>query len=214
MAIIGTSGRSVGQDLLDVPFPEMVQKLALAIAEGQLALDMNSIEVAQTLASTMLPEKSVIVAIKETVDTDGNVTETEILYNNKEMSLLGYGLNPTFYQFTDTTIEVKMTITMRVERALTREFGKTFEFADKNEIATKFKLGGGLLGALFGSPKISGTLKNTTTVAYATTYNAKYSQKYSYKAEGSSLLRTTLRPVPPPDRSIPKITVEESGGPT
>ena len=203
-------GRSVGQDLLDVPFPEMVQKLALAIAEGQLALDMNSIEVAQTLASTMLPEESVIVAIKETVDEEGNVTNTEILYNDKEMPLLVYGLNPTFYQFTETIIEVKMSITMRVERALTREWGKKFTFNNKTEIATKFKVGGGLFGALFGSPKISGSIKNTTTVAYVSTYNAKYSQKYSYKAEGTSLLRTTLTPVPPPDRSIPKITVEET----
>lgn len=203
-------GRSVGQDLLDVPFPEMVQKLALAIAEGQLALDMNSIEVAQTLASTMLPEESVIVAIKETVDEEGNVTNTEILYNDKEMPLLVYGLNPTFYQFTETIIEVKMSITMRVERALTREWGKKFTFNNKTEIATKFKVGGGLFGAIFGSPKISGSIKNTTTVAYTSTYNAKYSQKYSYKAEGTSLLRTTLRPVPPPDRSIPKITVEET----
>jgi hypothetical protein len=203
-------GRSVGHDLLDVPFPEMVQKLALAIAEGQLALDMNSIEVAQTLASTMLPEESVIVAIKETVDEEGNVTNTEILYNDKEMPLLVYGLNPTFYQFTETIIEVKMSITMRVERALTREWGKKFTFNNKTEIATKFKVGGGLFGALFGSPKISGSIKNTTTVAYVSTYNAKYSQKYSYKAEGTSLLRTTLTPVPPPDRSIPKITVEET----
>lgn len=203
-------GRSVGHDLLDVPFPEMVQKLALAIAEGQLALDMNSIEVAQTLASTMLPEESVIVAIKETVDEEGNVTSTEILNNDKEMPLLVYGLNPTFYQFTETIIEVKMSITMRVERALTREWGKKFTFNNKTEIATKFKVGGGLFGALFGSPKISGSIKNTTTVAYVSTYNAKYSQKYSYKAEGTSLLRTTLTPVPPPDRSIPKITVEET----
>ena len=40
----------VGQELLNVPFPEMVQKLALAIAEGQLALDMNSIEVERLLS--------------------------------------------------------------------------------------------------------------------------------------------------------------------
>jgi len=200
-------GRSVGQDLLDVPFPEMVQKLALAIAEGQLALDMNSIEVAQTLASTMIPEESVIVAIKETVDEEGNVTNTEILYNDNEMPLLVYGLNPTFYQFTETIIEVKMAITMKVQRAVSVEFGKKFEFKNKTEFKTKWKTGG--LVSLLGSGSVS--LKNTTTVAYTSTFNAKYSQKYSYKAEGSSLLRTTLKPVPPPDRAIPKITVEEGG---
>jgi hypothetical protein len=201
-------GRSVGYDLLNVPFPEMVQKLALAIAESQLALDMNSIEVAQVLANTNLPEESVIIAIKETVDADGNVTATEVLYNEKEMPLLVYGLNPTFYQFTESIIEVKMAITMREERYMEREFGRKFTFTNKTDLKTKFSVGGGFLSSIFGGPKVSGSLQNTTTIAYASTYNAKYSQKYSYKAEGTSLLRTTLAPVPPPDRAIPKITVE------
>ncbi len=201
-------GRSVGYDLLNVPFPEMVQKLALAIAESQLALDMNAIEVAQVLANTNLPAESVIVAIEETVDADGNVTDTELLYNDKEMPLLVYGLNPTFYQFTETIIEVKMAITMRVERYMERDFGKKFEFNNKTELKTSFSAGGGFLSSLFGGPKISGSIKNTTTVAYVSTYNAKYSQSYSYKAEGTSLLRTTLAPVPPPERSVPKITVK------
>jgi len=201
-------GRSVGYDLLNVPFPEMVQKLALAIAESQLALDMNSIEVAQVLGNTNLPEESVIVAIEETVDADGNVIGTELKYNDTEMPLLVYGLNPTFYQFTETIIEVKMVIQMMVERYMEREFGSKFEFKSKTELKTSFSAGGGFLGSLFGGPKISGSLKNTTTVAYASTYNAKYSQKYSYKAEGTSLLRTTLAPVPPPERTVPKITVK------
>ena len=206
-------GRSVGQDLLDVPFPEMVQKLALAIAESQMALDMNSIDVAQTLASTMLPEETVIVAIEETVDADGKVTGTEVLYNEKEMPLLVYGLNPTFYEFTETIIEVKMSITMKTERSAEREFGKKFSFTNKTDIKTNFSAGGGFLGSLFGAPKVSASIKNTTTVAYTSTYNAKYSQKYSYNAEGTSLLRTTLKPVPPPDRAIPKITVQEPATP-
>lgn len=205
-------GRSVGEDLLDVPFPEMVQKLALAIAEGQMALDMNSIDVAQVLANTMLPADTVIVAIKETVNAEGIVTATEVLYNDQPMSLLVYGLNPTFYQFTESIIEVKMAITLKVVRSMEREFGKKFTITNKTDIKTKFSAGGGFLGSLFGAPKVSASLRNTTTVAYASTYNANYSQKYSYKAEGTSLLRTTLAPVPPPARAIPKITVEEAGG--
>jgi len=44
----------VGQELLNVPFPEMVKNLALAIAEGQTALDQNSIEVAKALAEEII----------------------------------------------------------------------------------------------------------------------------------------------------------------
>ncbi len=67
---------NVGQELLNVPFPEMIEKMALAIANGQMALDLNSMQTAQALANTMIPEGTVAVAIKETVDADGNVTNT------------------------------------------------------------------------------------------------------------------------------------------
>lgn len=196
----------VGQELLNVPFPEMVEKLALAIANGQMALDLNSIATAQALANTTLPAGTVVVAIKETVDADGNVTGTDIMFNDTEMPLLVFGLNPTFYNFADTIIEVKMAITMVVERDTTLEFGSKFSLTNKTEVGLKFRTGG-LLGALVG--KGSGSGNNTTTVAYSATVNAKYTSKFSFKEEGSSLLRTILRPVPPPQRAIPKITVQE-----
>ena len=41
---------SVGQELLDVPLPDMVLKLALGIAEAQKALDENSGETAKARA--------------------------------------------------------------------------------------------------------------------------------------------------------------------
>jgi hypothetical protein len=45
----------------------MIREMALAIAEGQIALDMNSVQVAQTLASTQLDAGSVVMYIEETV---------------------------------------------------------------------------------------------------------------------------------------------------
>lgn len=202
--------RGVGQALLDVPFPEMVEKMGLAIAEAQLALDLNSIQTAQALANTMLPEGTVVVAIKETVDADGNVTNTEVLYNDKEMPLLVYGINPTFYAFSETIIEVKMAITMSLEVARSISFGTTTKFENKTKFQASYKTGG-LLGLLAGSGKAS--VENTTTVARTSTMNASYTSKFNFKVEGSSLLRTTLTPVPPPSRVIPKITVQQPAAP-
>jgi hypothetical protein len=200
---------SVGQELLDVPFPEMVEKLALAIAEGQLALDLNSIKVAQMLADIKLPKDSVIVAIKETVDADGNVTATDLVYNKADMPLIAYGLNPTFYQFTDTIIEVKITISIRIERSLEVGISKTFNFKSTTDTSFDYKTGG--LASLFtGTAKFG--VKNTTTVAYSSSFNAKYSQKYSFAAEGTSLLRTNMKPVPPPNRAVPTIVAKEETG--
>jgi hypothetical protein len=92
---------NVGQELLNVPFPEMVLKLACAIAEGQYQLDMVSCKIAKFMgdkdkAPVHLPDL-----------TDPTVTDAEIV-----TSLIGAGFQPTFYQFTDTIIEVKMAISM------------------------------------------------------------------------------------------------------
>ncbi len=199
---------SVGQKLLDVPFGEMIKEMALAIAEGQQALDMNSIQVAQTLAEIELPAGSVILAIEQKVDDEGNPTGPPTLVRNDEqpMNLLTYGLEPRFYEFTESIIEVKMTISMRVEKSLEKKYGKEFEFKNKTGLIGSYS-SGGLASLLFGKAKAK--IKNETSVAYTSTYNATYASKYTFKEEGTSLLRTTLKSVPPPQRAVPTIKTLE-----
>jgi len=96
---------SVGQELLDVPLPEMVTKLAMGIALAQAALDGNSITTAKFLAETDV--KDVVLAVTQTIAEDGTVAFTQSLAT---MSLLQLGLLPTFYQFAEATIEVTMDI--------------------------------------------------------------------------------------------------------
>ncbi len=96
---------SVGQELLDVPLPDMVTKLAVGIADAQRALDENSIETALTLASTTI---DVVPVITQTISSTGEVTFAQSA--PVEMSLLQVGLNPTFYQFQEASIEVTMDI--------------------------------------------------------------------------------------------------------
>ena len=192
---------SVGQELLNVPFGEMIKEMALAIAEGQMALDMNSVQVAQALAGTKLDAGSVVMYIEETTDADGNVTASDVVTNDQPMSLLTYGLEPRFYEFTESIIEVKMTITMMRESSTELTYGSEFKLTNESKVTGSME-SGGLAKLLFGKSK--GSIENTTTVAYTSTFNAKYSSKYSFKEEGTSLLRTTLRPVPAPERTIPK----------
>jgi Icc-related predicted phosphoesterase len=85
------------------------------------------------------------------------------------MSLLQAGLQPTFYQFTEASIEVKLSISIKRET--------------KSE----------------GSP-FSGILR-----AFAAPVNFRTQNTYSYSAQGSSVLRATLKPVPPPPRVTPRI---------
>lgn len=98
---------SVGQELLDVPLPEMVTKLALGIAEAQRALDENSVETALALADEDNAIE-IVPAITQTIAEDGKVTFAAA--DPVKMPLLQIGLNPTFYQFSETSIEVTMDI--------------------------------------------------------------------------------------------------------
>jgi hypothetical protein len=96
---------SVGQELLAVPLPEMVMKLGLGIAEAQRALDQNSVETAQMLAETTVP---LVMAVTQVIAADGTVSFTNA--DPVDCSLLQIGLLPTFYQFSEATIEVTMDI--------------------------------------------------------------------------------------------------------
>lgn len=96
---------TVGQELLDVPLPDMVAKLALGVANAQKSLDANSVATAIELAETPI---KVVPAITQTIAADGTVSFDEAA--EIDMNLLQIGLNPTFYQFAEASIEVTMDI--------------------------------------------------------------------------------------------------------
>ena len=96
---------SVGQELLNVPLPDMVTKLGLGIAEAQKALDENSVETAKMMADTKI---DLVMAVTQEIASDGKVSFTNA--PAVEVSLLQIGLLPTFYQFSEATIDVTMDI--------------------------------------------------------------------------------------------------------
>lgn len=100
----------VGQELLDVPLPDMVAKLAMGVADAQGALDANSVETAKTLSTTTM---EIVPAIERTIDSEGNVTMEP--QEPVELSLLQVGLAPTFYEFEEATIDVEMDIKTTTE---------------------------------------------------------------------------------------------------
>ncbi|MNE25865.1 hypothetical protein D3C80_1192080 [compost metagenome] len=111
-----------------------------------------------------------------TSTTDDN---SAILHLPRRISMLECGFTPTFYQFVDTIIEVKISI------KYTQEGNVSTNASVSNQSPAK-RIGKGFK-----------KIKSGKTVQIAQV-NASYSQKYSYSAEGSSLLRTKLVPVPAP----------------
>ena len=95
---------SVGQELLDVPLPQMVRDLGLGIANAQNALDKNSIETALALADAKI---SYVPKIVGKVNMDGTANITVVKAD--DIPLIAF-IHPAFYQFSKATIEVSMDI--------------------------------------------------------------------------------------------------------
>lgn len=167
---------NVGKELLDVPFPQMIKSMGMGIAQAQFELDQMSLRLAQMMSGEDFEV--------DEEQPDGSIeTKThqgvKVKFGGEDLSLLELGFTPTFYQFVDTIIEVKMSISMSSETS-----SSTSSF----EASISSKGVGGFFGGFGGyatSTKISSV-------------SASYASKYSYSAEGSSLIRTKLVPVPPP----------------
>ena len=273
----------IGQELLDVPMGDMIRQMAFAIAEAQIVLDQNSIDVAEMMgglttvvddlgnvtfedsrvyfgtekvskgeaisrhnATNSVQEKAEIrsklpagsftpVEVSTALDPNGRLAADkfknqsgafyvghglgagdapadEVAYGALEIhsvdpstdatveiglprriSMLECGFTPTFYQFVDTIIEVKISIKYTQEGSVNSSVSVSNQSPAKR-IGTGFK-----------------KIKSGKTVQIAQV-NAAYSQKYSYSAEGSSLLRTKLVPIPAPailEQRIQRMIEEE-----
>jgi hypothetical protein len=154
---------AIGQELLDVPFGEMITSMGLAISRAQFQMDRVSLEIAQVMAGQEF----------EVTDEEGTTTTERLLveFDGEQLSMLELGFTPSFYHFVDTIIEVKVSISMAREVSYSRS---TFS----GKMDSYF--------ALFAAG------------ASVSSVSAKYATKYNYSAEGSSLIRTKIAPVPPP----------------
>jgi hypothetical protein len=97
----------VGRELLNAPFPELIRTLGVGIAEAQYALDQVSIKIAQLMSGfkqdefgELVPDETSLIKLRE---------------GDPGLSLLSLGFTPTFYQFVETHIELKLAISMNTE---------------------------------------------------------------------------------------------------
>lgn len=169
---------SVGTELASVPFPMMVKNLGVGIAEAQLELDMVSLKIARMMAGYEIEEAEEVAGQPTTANAaegDANRKYLVEFSDGQEYSLLELGFTPTFYQFVDTVIELKMSISMQTETSRTHK---------STRVKAGFK-GVGLPFFAAGSMSVSSV-------------SASFASKYQYSAEGSSVMRTKLVPVPAP----------------
>ena len=165
---------AVGQELLDVPIADMVRDLAAAVAEGQLSLDSeaNAIDLIPQVTEVIAPTMSTVSVNGRDVQVPG-VSVTQQPTTPVRTTLLQAGLLPTFYQFTEALIEIKLSITLREAGSVQSNARPGF---DKRR-----------------------------AMAFAAPVNFRNASTYSHTTEGSSLLRVTMKPVPPPVRLAPDV---------
>jgi hypothetical protein len=192
---------SIGADLLAVPFGDMILSMATAIAQSQKELDKASLVTLKELAGThfkfieniteVLTPNPQLIPLDKNDPLKGKIMVTGVDVQTTpgpavDLSLLQAGLTPTFYQFSESKIEVKIALHVATEASFGINVSHDFS-VDQN---IGFDDGSGF------------TYSRSTT--WASHVDASYAAKYSYAADGSSLLSTTLRPVPPPQRVMPR----------
>ena len=156
------------QELESVPVSEMVQSMAAGIAQAQFDLDLMSTRIAEMLSG-----------IYHDAEDSNKAIDTRIEFGGERLSLMELGFTPSFYQFVETVIEVKVSVSINRETSSERtETSRTTVTRKKRH---------GFLGT-----------GGSTTTTRTSSVSARYASRFQYSAEGASLIRTKIVPVPPP----------------
>lgn len=191
-----------GEALLDVPMADIIERMARAIADAQLRLDQVSVQTAVTLGETRL----------DLLNEAGNAVSR---------SLLELGFTPSFYHFSETTIEVKVELSIKVEESF--RVGASLNFQTTNSSATgatgtsTLPVGGsgpsGPVGpptstgptAIAGQPvaglgqQILSTAESAQRASmFGLTISADYHRRYEFDTSAASKVTTKMLAVPPP----------------
>ncbi|MGA2269781.1 MAG: hypothetical protein ABSH44_15035 [Bryobacteraceae bacterium] len=114
----------VGNELQEAHFGEILRSIAQGIADGQRALDLAAVQTLVVLSRTqvdIIPEVTEVITPQPlTIPISGQpsvqVTGARVTANASpavKMSALQAGMLPTFYQFTEATIQLKLSIQLR-----------------------------------------------------------------------------------------------------
>lgn len=182
---------SIGAEIPSVPIGEMVRSMALAVAEAQFELDKSSLMVAEFMSG------HAALRSRETgqlIDGEGNPTKEPVVVDSRvqfghtfvegkrvvnKVSMLELGFVPTFYQFVDTVIEVKIALKVhKFEQKIDPGSGR----AIGNEASNR--------PAAFGNA--GGFMVSSTPI------DATYASSYGFSLDLASVFKTKLVCVPPP----------------
>jgi hypothetical protein len=203
----GLEARNVAGAMTSMHIDELISNLAIGIAQGQMQLDQVCMEIAQFMGDAQ-------VAFGKRAGSD----EPDLL------SLIELGFSPNFYQFVDTILEVRVSVSTQFEESREYDTSQTQMHQDEYQSQSSYEsrssqtssgysygysgyygwwwwgrrygYGGSRYGSSSSRSASSSSLKQKNVSL--TTVDAKYASTYNYAVEGSSLVKTKIVPVPPP----------------
>lgn len=203
----GLETRNVAGAMTSMHIDELISNLAIGIAQGQMQLDQVCMEIAQFMGDAQ-------VAFGKRAGSD----EPDLL------SLIELGFSPNFYQFVDTILEVRVSVSTQFEESREYDTSQTDMHQDEvqsqssyenRESSSSYGYGrgwswgggwgwggywgyGGRGSSSSGSSRNAGSSSSKQKNISLTTVDAKFASTYNYAVEGSSLVKTKIVPVPPP----------------
>jgi hypothetical protein len=112
----------------DASLADLIRMVAESVADAQTALDRASAGLVAELAQTRVP---IIPSIREIISETGDVTFEQA--DSVQVSLLDIGVMPTFYQFSQTVIEIAMDL--KLTESLNESGKRSGNFALKADTA-------------------------------------------------------------------------------
>jgi hypothetical protein len=187
----------LGQALLDVPMDQIVERMGRAIALAQRSLDDMSIQTAIELGMNTI----------DLHETGGAIVTR---------SLLELGFLPTFYQFTETTIEVSVSLSIRTGEDV--HVGGTLSFSSASTSGTgaagvaatgPARAPTGPAGPAGSTPAsstapataaqlLSGSPLGGSATMFGVTLSADYTRRYEFDSTAASKVTTKMLAVPAP----------------
>lgn len=118
----GSEATSVAGAVTSMRVDEMISNLAIGIAHGQMELDQTCMEIAQFMADAQ-------VAFGKKPGSD----EPDLV------SLIELGFTPNFYQFVDTIIEVRVSVSTQYEETRTMETSEMDTHTEQAEVQSSYE---------------------------------------------------------------------------
>ena len=141
----------------------MMGSLATELMRAQLSVDRLAVRMAEGLS------------------------RSEIDFEGEKVSLLGLGLSPTFYQYVETTLDMKLSFSFSSDTS-----------DESTRRTTDSRAKAGAEGVSLGLGPIALGSTTTTVKTQVESVDARLASRFQYKPHASSGLSTRLVPVPAP----------------